>query len=445
MALSTFNNAQITSYGDRMQIFGLGSEWDTKTILEAELNVLKLRQKPFETKKSDYESEKQTWTALQTSLTNFNKIVAGLKDLNTSGKSVGISEEGFFTASATGAALDASYSVSVQQLATKHRVMSDQVAEGALNIDETVQLNGKDLSLTADMDLKAVAKAINDGSYGVDAVVLNNKLVMTSKSSGTTNAIKFSDSPAWETLGLTQEGVVKNELQEAKGSIFTINGIQMTSDVNTYSGIDGLTFNFSKETTSDIEVNVSRSADQMVEKTTAVVNAYNSMIGNINALGGEKGVLQGQGIPRNLKREMNNLLFSVNNSGSMLYDLGITLNKEAKNGTLTFDDKKVRDMYNTDSQKVQDMLTGNDGFSGKLYKVIDNYGKTSGLVQTEINGLTNRIQRIQDTLDRYDAQFEQQKESMIQKYATFETMMNSMSSQSDYINAALGLNNKDDK
>jgi len=443
MATSSFDNAQITSYGDRMQIFGLGSQWDTKTILEAELNILQLRQKPFQTKKSDYESEKQTWTALQTSLTNFNKIVTNLKDMNTSGKDVKLSEDGFITASATGVALDASYSVSVQQLATKHRIMSDQVAEGALNVDEKVQLNDKDLTITADMDAKGIAKAINSGDYGVDAVVLNNKLVLTSKKSGTDNAIKFSDSAAWETLGLTQGGAIKNELQVAKGAIFTINDVQMTSNENSYSEIEGLTFNFAKETTSNIEVNVSRSADQLVEKVNAVINAYNSTINNINNLGGEKGVLQGEGVPRNLKREMNNLLFGVNNSGSMLFDLGITLNKEAKNGTLTFDESKLRSMYDSDPQKAQDML-GKNGFSGQLYTVIDNYSKSSGLVQTEIDGLNNRIKRIDDTLDRYDKQFEQQKEAMIQKYATFETMMGSMSKQSDYINAALGLKNNND-
>lgn len=443
MATSSFDNAQITSYGDRMQIFGLGSQWDTKTILEAELNILQLRQKPFQTKKSDYESEKQTWTALQTSLTNFNKIVTNLKDLNTSGKDVKLSEDGFITASATGVALDASYSVSVQQLATKHRLMSDQVAEGSLNVDEKVQLNDKDLTITADMDAKGIAKAINSGDYGVDAVVLNNKLVLTSKKSGTDNAIKFSDSAAWETLGLTQGGAIKNELQVAKGAIFTINDVQMTSNENSYSEIEGLTFNFTKETTSNIEVNVSRSADQLVEKVNAVINAYNSTINNINNLGGEKGVLQGEGVPRNLKREMNNLLFGVNNSGSMLYDLGITLNKQAKNGTLTFDESKLRSMFDSDPQKAQDML-GKNGFSGQLYTVIDNYSKSSGLVQTEIDGLNNRIKRIDDTLDRYDKQFEQQKEAMIQKYATFETMMGSMSKQSDYINAALGLKNNND-
>ncbi|NGY88960.1 flagellar filament capping protein FliD [Bacillus megaterium] len=65
-------------------------------------------------------------------------------------------------------------------------------------------------------------------------------------------------------------------------------------------------------------------------------------------------------------------------------------------------------MYNSDPQKAQQML-GKDGFSGQLYNVIDNYSKSSGLVQTEIDGLNNRIKRIQDTLDRYDNQFEQQK------------------------------------
>lgn len=422
-----------------MQIFGLGSQYNTKTILEAELNILKLRQQPYETKKSDYEDQKSIWSSLQTSLTNFNDIVKGLKDLNTDSKDVSFSEEGYVSATATGAAMDASYDVSVKQLATKHRVMSDQLVEGAQGISETVQLNGKDLVLTENMDAKAIAGAINDGSYGVDAVVLNKRLVLTAKDSGSTNEIKFSNSAAWDTLGVTQGGVVKNELQEAKGAIFTINGVQMTSDTNTYNEIDGVSFNFSKVTDSAVEVNVSRSSEKIVDKVTSVVNAYNTIIGNINTLSGEGGSLQGKSIPRTLKSKMNSLLYSVNDSGTMLYQLGISIDGTAKNGTIKLDTSKLTEMYNKDPKKVQNTLTGADGFAGKLYDEVDKYAKTKGLVANEIDGLDTRIDRIQDTLDRYERQFEQQKQSMILKYATFETMMSSLQSQSDYLNAQLGI------
>lgn len=434
-----FENSQITSYGDRMQIFGLGSDWDTKTILEAELNILKLRQQPHVTKKSEYESEKQTWGALQTSLSNFNNIVKSLKDITTDAKSVSLSDEGFMSVSASSSAMDASYSISVQSIATNQRLMGDQIAMGPMKINETVQLNGKDLVLTEDMDIKGMAKAINEGSYGVDAVVLDNRLVLTAKKSGPSNEIKFSDSAAWETIGITNNGVVKNELTEAKGAAFTINGIPMTSENNTFTEIEGLTINLTKKTEEDININVNRSADQMVTKLKEMVKAYNTVIGNINSLSGEKGVLQGEGIPRNLKRQMNNLLFSVtDSSNTMMYQMGISLHKDAKNGTISLDETKVREMYNEDPLKVEKMLTGENGFSGKLYAVVDEYSKSTGMIQTEIDGLNSRIKRIDETLDKYDTQFERQKESLILKYAQFETMMSSMTLQNDYIQAQLG-------
>ena len=432
-----FQNAQIAGYNDRLQIFGLGSQWDTKTILEAELNLLHLRQQPYYTQKKNYESEKSIWTQLKTALTNFNNIVQQVKDLTYNSKSVTMSEEGYITATATGDALDASYTVSVQQLATKHRVMSDQQAEGALGISETVQLNGKDLTITADMDLKAIAKAINDGSYGVSAVVLNNRLVLTSKESGPSNAIQFSNSAAWETLGLTQDGIIKNELQEAKSAIFTINGIQMTSESNTFSGIDGLTINFTKETTSDIEITVQRSAEQVIEKVKLLVDEYNKVIDTINKLSGEKGALQGESIPRNVKRQMNELLFSVNDVGTKLYELGITLDKNAKNGRITLNESDLRKMYESDPNKVMNLISGQNGFAGKLYSVIDNYVKADGSIQSEIDGLDNRIKRIDQTLERYEQQFEKQKESMIRKYAIFETMMSSLTMQNNFLQAQL--------
>lgn len=440
---SAFDNAKITAYGDRMQIFGLGSEWDTKSILEAELNILKMRQKPYETKKDDYESEQQTWTAFQTSLTNFNSIVAELKNLSSDSKTVSLSDQGYFTATATGSAMDATYDLSVQQVATKHRVMGDQVADGELGIEETVKLNGKDLKITADMDIDSIAKSINDGSYGIDAVVLDNRLVLTAKKTGTSNAIEFSGT-AWDTLGVTTNGEIKNELQAAQGSKFTINGIEMTSDSNTVTEIDGVTINLSKVTSGDITINISRSADDVVSKVSDLVTNYNKVIANINTLAGKEGVLQGESIPRNLKRQMNNMLTAVKDSGTMLYQLGIQLDKDAKNGTITFDESKLRKQYEDDPQKVQNMLTGENGFGGKLFNLIDTYAKSNGMIQTEIDGLGERIKRIDETLDRYDQDFERQKESLILKYATFETQMSSLNLQSQYLAAQLGLKTNSD-
>ncbi|MGF7535627.1 flagellar filament capping protein FliD [Bacillus mexicanus] len=440
---SSFDNAQITAYGDRMQIFGLGSEWDTKTILEAELNILKMRQKPYVTKKDDYKSEQQTWTAFQNSLTNFNSIVSELKNLNSDSKTVSLSEEGYFTATATGSAMDATYDLSVQQVATKHRVMGDQIAEGELGIEETVKLNGKDLKITGDMDVESVAKSINDGSYGVNAVVLDNRLVLTAQKTGTTNAITFSGA-AWDTLGVTTNGTIKNELQAAQGSKYAINGIEMTSDSNTVSEIDGLTINLSKVTTENVTINVSRSADNVVDKVNDLVTNYNKVIQNINTLAGEKGVLQGESIPRNLKRQMNNMLTDVKESGTMLYQLGIELDKDAKNGTIVFNESKLRKQYEDDPQKVQNILTGDNGFGGKLFKLVDNYAKSNGMIQTEIDGLDERIKRIDETLDRYDQDFERQKQSLILKYATFETQMSSLNLQNQYLTAQLGLKTNSD-
>ncbi|MCK2000023.1 flagellar filament capping protein FliD [[Brevibacterium] frigoritolerans] len=440
---SLFENGQITSYGDRMQIFGLGSQWDTKTILEAELNILQLQQKPYFTKKTEYESEKSIWSQLNAALTTFNSIVSEAKDLNTDSKTVTMSEEGFVNATATGAALDGAYSLSVQQLATKHRIMSDQQAVGPLGLNETVQLNGKDLTITADMDTKAIAKSINDGAYGVNAVVLDNRLVMTAKESGSSKAMQFSASTTWETLGLTQGGVVKNELAAAKGAAFTINGIEMTSETNSFNGIDGLAITFTKETSNDIEINVSRSADQVVEKVKAVVDGYNKIINTINSVSGEKGSLQGETIPRTLKKAMNNLLTSISDSGTMLYQLGISFNKEAKNGTISFDETKLRGLYETEPKKVLNLVSGENGFAGKVYSVIDSYSKSDGMISSEIKGLDTRIKRVQDTIDRYEMQFERQKESLIRKYATFETMMSSMTTQNDYIQSMLGNTNTD--
>ncbi|MED2737531.1 flagellar filament capping protein FliD [Bacillus toyonensis] len=440
---SIFDKGQITQMDDRLQIFGLGSQWDTKAIIEAELKIMQLRQKPYIDKQKTLDTEKQVWNSFKSSLTSFNNIVKQVKDMNSDSKAVKMSEEGFVNITAKGDALDAAYSISVEQVATKHRLMGDKQPEGPLGIEETVQLNGKDLKITADMDVKAIAKTINDGGFKTDAVVIDNKLVLTAKETGKPNELKFSNSAAWETLGITSQGLVKNQLQEAVGAKFTINGIKMESDTNTYSEIDGITIDFTKETKGTIDFTVERSVDDVVKKVKDLVDGYNKVLKDINSVSGEKGFFQSEQLPKMLKKQMNDLLFTVKESGTMLYELGINLDKDAKNGTITFDEDKFKKMYAESPKKTTELIAGKEGFGGKLYDIVDRYTKAKGMIQSEIDGLDTRIKRISATIDKFEVNFKKQQKAIVKKYAIFETMMAGLNQQNQYLMAQLGMSNND--
>lgn len=435
---SIFDNAQIGTINGRPSILGMGSGMDTTTILQAELDVQKLKLKPLEEQLSSVKSTKSTWESLKTSLTNFNNLVEKVTNLSTTNKSVTLSEEGYISATASGEAIDGSYSITVEQLATKHRVMGDTLAEGELGISETVKLNGKELTITADMDLKGIAKEINKGDFGVDAVVLQGQLVLTAKNSGEENAITF-EGQAWETLGLTDKGIIKNELQAAQDAKFTINGISMTNSSNSFTDLEGLTINFNKVTDAPIELGVSHSADDVATLMKELVDGYNAVINNINNLtghnsmeGAETAALLGDSLLRNLKKEMSGLLTNTI-SGSAMSELGIKFSS-ANNGQLEFDEEKFKAAYDSDASKVLNMLNGEKGFATRLTSIVDKYiNENNGLVNNKIESLEARLERTQDTIDRYNLQFDKKKESLLQKYARFEVMMSALQQQQTYI------------
>ena len=432
-----FDGSQIGAFGDRMQMFGLGSKFDTKTILEAELNLIQMRNQPTYTLKTDLQKEKVSWDALKKDLTNFQKLTQEVKSMNTSNKGVVFSSEDFATATASKDAINGTYDLEVSQLATAQRAVGDTMAAGALSISETSKINGVDITITPDMTLRDIALKINDAEAGVGAVVLDNKLILTSKKEGSANEMIFTGA-SWDTLGITAGGVVKNEIQAAKDSIYKINGIQMTSTSNTVTDIEGIELQLKKETTSPIKITVDRNSDEILAKVKEMITGFNSLIKTLNAVSGEGSVFQGERIPKNIKNGLSEAVYKTENDGNYMFELGVTLDKAAKNGAISFNETKFKEFFDGDPEQAIKMISGSTGFSANLDKLMTQFASANGEIQGETKTIDSRIKLLDNKIERFEASFEKQKNSLIKKYAMFETMMVGLNSQNDYIMSQLG-------
>lgn len=217
-----FSKASLTNgFTGNLQMFGLGSGIDTQSIINAELQSMQLTMQPNITNQNNYMAEKQIWSTFQTNMNKVKAAVDALKDISNTNQSVTYSQNGFVNVVASGSALSGTYSLDVQQLAQAAKVMSDVQTNttNPLGRSGTLNINGTSVSITSNMALGDVAKAINNTSgAGVDATVISGHLFLTSKTTGATSAINIT---------------ATNDEKSATLSDNTSMGVTVTGDIST--------------------------------------------------------------------------------------------------------------------------------------------------------------------------------------------------------------------
>ncbi|MBK5960029.1 flagellar hook protein [Rhodoplanes elegans] len=187
------------------------------------------------------------------------------------------------------------YDLVVKQLAKSHKVTSDSVGSKTEDLGHagvfSLKVEGGsavEITVTEDMSLAELAKAINDTSAtsGVQATVLqvssgSYKLVLTATATGKAiTAAAVSGDDVLETLGiLGEDGTFANELQAAQDAIIELDGVEITRDSNEIDdAIDGLTFYIYNVTPDDTSITVEIETDYSAVKEAiqALVDAYNA-------------------------------------------------------------------------------------------------------------------------------------------------------------------------
>lgn len=437
--MSGINNASTSMNNGRPQIMNLGSDnFDVKQLLDFDLQVLEQKKKPYETKISEFKREKDAWESLKKGLNGLQDISQKLGDFSSSDKNVDFSNDFAVSGFANNRASDASYKMTISSIAESHKIAGGTYSEEFIGIDETVEINGKEIEVKADMSLRDLAKEINKEDAGVEAIVLNNRLVLTSEKTGEGNEIVVSNSSVFNEIGLTNgEGDIANELTSASNAMFNINGIDYEQASNEVNDIEGLTLNIKQVSTSPIEISVNSSEEELIEMTKELVETYNDLMGVIESLSGEGEILQGKRIPQNAKFELNNVLSQLDSDGFMPVEFGINFDRDREGGRITLDENILLKKFEEDKDGTIKYLSGRDGFAKQLENITKKLTSESGLITTETKSIDENIKNAEKTLDRLDVSFEQRQESLIFKYAQLEVMMNQLEMQNKMLTSQL--------
>ncbi|CAG1004990.1 Flagellar hook-associated protein 2 [Methylophilaceae bacterium] len=372
-------------------VSGLSSGLDVNSIVSQLIAAESGPLANIATRKTAVQSKISAFGTLKSALSTFQTALANLSSPSKFNvQSTAISDSTVFSATANGKATSGDYSVTVTQLAQTQKLAmggfankTDTVGSGTLTITlGTYDSVGNSFTANADKtpvniaipagsdSLEKVRDAINAADAGVTASIINdgssngNRLVITSKDSGTVNSIKIEVSDddgnplddsglsrlAYDPTATAGSGKNLTQMQAAKDALLTIDGIDIVKSSNTITdAVEGVTLKLLKESTgSPVNMNIATDSAAIEASVMAFVEAYNKLNTSIRTLTKYDettktgAILNGDATARTIATKIKSVITSTVSSGgafNTLSQIGVGFKSD---GTLSLDSTKLQ-------------------------------------------------------------------------------------------------------
>ncbi|MBD7957445.1 flagellar filament capping protein FliD [Microbacterium sp. Sa4CUA7] len=448
-----------------LQIDGLASGLDTKAIIDALMNVEAIPRTLLKAKSDDRQ-------VIITQLRSLNTALQGLftsaKDATGVGAVAQVrtssSDPSLAVTAAAGSAAVSS-DIVVDRTATAHTVVTRTT--GAFTGDPLVltiqNAAGELVEVTPSSSAPAdVARALTDAGAGIVASAVSAgtdadgqplfRLQITATQTGAQGSFRlYSGDAASVTAGTATDlaaepgAAVITQGQDAQVRLWAGTPAEMTvtSDDNTFTDLfPGVDITVSKASTAPITVSVSadpaaraKAAGEFVSQIKAVLTgiANGSKATAPTTAGGSTtlGVFTGDSTVRALQLALTNAVQHPVDAVSPS-TIGISIDRY---GVLSFDEKKFTAALEADEASVEAVFAG---VAARVQQTTDQYSdKYDGLVTARITGQEGEVNRIADQLERWDVRLEMRRSTLERTYASLETMLSRLQSQSDYLTSQL--------
>lgn len=421
---------------------------------------------------ANVENKKTTLTARLNVLgelrTKLETLFSTVKDLSATGTSskfstftVSSTLTSIATATATSSAVSGTHTLLVTQLAKSDSVLSSLfsnsgtdivTAEGAGTKQIQLTVNGTNTPVNVDLTggdtnatvLSNIATAINSSGAAVSASVVSvtsstSRLVLTSKTTGSTDAISLSNlsGTLLDNIGLTA-GILSGRTASTGSTAgfaytstasldanFKLDGIDLVRGTNSVSdALTGVTLDLKGTqlvTDTPVTLKVGVDKDAVKASVEKFIKDYNDTLSYLTAKTSvdpntkTRQILAGDMTFTNLRVNLRTIATGevtsvVSGNPKILADIGI---KAAADGTLSISDStKFDDALSSDVAKVAGLFNSSNGVAVQLQSKLSNFVSTTGIVQSAKNSLSDsiknantRIQRLNDRLDRKVNQF----------------------------------------
>jgi flagellar hook-associated protein 2 len=453
---------------------GLASGVDTTSIVQQLMQIESQPETRLKTQQSQVQQKKTDLTSLQTTLQNLQFSVEDLKDptLWQDTQSVDVNDPTKVAATRTGGAGTGGYSVTVTQLASASQHWFTYPTNGPA-ADDQLTIGGHNFTIAAGSDATSAASTINsDPDSPVYASVVNNPaggqwLAFSSKTTGSTSDFTVTDTQG----ALTEDGSRKVVGANAKGTVGTLAFDEPTNVVN--DAIPGVSLTLKGVTAVGAPVTVTVGAPQpdyagIAAKVKSFVDQYNSTIDQVRAKTEEAPVVNPQTTADQLKGdlyqdpmlddllgEMRVGIYGSWASGNTSYDemseIGIstgdavgsgTLNQDAINGKLSFDQDKFMAALQADPDSVRKLLSGDtesgtDGFAQTMDNLLQPVVGASGTLDQAISSSDDEYRSLADQISQMDELLQQKQDMLKQQFTDMETAIQASQASASQVSGQL--------
>ena len=417
---------------------------DTASMLAQLQSAEQLRLTPYQSMQTSYKNKISSWGTISSLMTTLQSSVKKLSGeaFNT----LTVSKNTSFTATATDKASADAHSVTVEQLATAHKLrtqgfdsadtqLGTQTSKEATRTITIQQGDGKPMTIELKDDqtsLNQIAKAINKQDGSVSASVQRNgdgqyQLMLSSKKTGTDGEMVVSvdgDSDLANVLNTSHGGKVDgnadsqtdamSQVTAAKDAKVNVDGTEYTRASNNINDIiNGVTLSLNSVTKDKEPEQLTLTVDTSAIKTTLqdFVKQYNALLSETTAsskyvaavtsgLGttdvatksSQSGPLMGDAMLRSMVSEIRSTVngwYGDSRSNESTYgalaDLGITI--DSQTGQMTLSETKLDDAIAADPDSIGKMFKGSgetEGLATALGSVLTKY---AGDTESKTDGI----------------------------------------------------------
>lgn len=409
--------------------------------------------KRFDSVQSTTKSQISAFGQITSALSSLQSTVKRFDDSGAlPGRKATVASDAGYTASASPSAKIGGYAISVERLATTHKLQSaavaatDQVGYGRL----TLQVGSGD---AIDIDvaqgkgtLADIRDAINAGAgdKGVTATIVHGDagdvLTIASTKTGSAGRIAITTTGGDGGLGvLATTGGTLTQVSPAQDAQVRIDGVLRTSASNTISdGLDGVSLTLTKAnpgTTYALDVSSDPSA--LKASLLVLVSSYNTALGQMRSLsqaGGATttaGALAGDATPRSI---MQGLRSMVSGAYGDLSKLGF---KTAVDGSLSLDGTKFDTAIAADPNAVS-KLFGSDGTLGKpLRSALGSWVGSDSVLDSRTQNLNKKLKDLQKQRDNYEVHIDRLTTQYRTQFTALDALVTKLQSTSSYLTQQL--------
>jgi flagellar hook-associated protein 2 len=373
------------------------------------------------------------FTSLQTAVQAIDTAVSG------SSFNATISDANSLSANVSDGATEGNYSVQIDSIGAFATSLTSTTWADTSGSPQTYQLviGNNTYSITpTDNSAASVVSAINsqEGNL-VQATMVN----VGSSSSPDYRIALQNQSLGDDPVDLQLNGT-SLQTQQTQGALaqYEVNGsgLTVTSSSRTATISPGLTVDLLAQTSSPVNVTVTRSSTALANALSGFATAYNSAVDEVDAQRGQNaGPLQGQNIVFTLSQALGTIgTYTGDGSFGGLASLGLTLGSD---GHFTFNEATLLGADLTNSSSVNTFLGSIEGDGGFLGSVNDTLTSledpNTGAIKTTESAYETESTQIQSQITSGQAQVALLQTNLTNQMSTADALIASMQSQYSYL------------